>query len=138
MKKSAKSDKTFAETERASYKLPPEAFKFGKQLGIDFKGLEPEAQEIWRQLEHLSNSDPIEYQRFIAQQMQAAKEEEEEKKQAAEKKKNKNNNAKSAATEEKPKNEGGYFRPEGMVINFNNNLRQLRLHFFFFAQHVSV
>jgi hypothetical protein len=113
MKKSNKADKTFAETGSSSSKLPMEALKFGKQLGIDFKGLEPEAQEIWRQLEYLSTHDPLEYQRFITQQMQAAKEEEEEKKAAAaaSAKKGKENKAKA---EEKPKNEGGFFRPDGM------------------------
>ena len=90
-----------------------EALKFGKQLGIDFKGLEPEAQEIWRQLDYLSTHDPLEYQRFITQQMQAAKEEEEEKKAAAaaSAKKGKENKAKA---EEKPENEGRFFRPDGM------------------------
>jgi hypothetical protein len=109
MKKTTKADRSFAESESSSSRLPAEALKFGKQLGIDFKGLEPEAQEIWRQLEYLSNNDPLEYQRFISQQMQAAKEEEEEKKQAAAKKAGK---GKSEVAEDKPKSEGGYFRPE--------------------------
>lgn len=112
MKKSSKADKTFAETGSSSSKLPMEALKFGKQMGIDFKGLEPEAQEIWRQLEYLSTHDPLEYQRFITQQMQAAKEEEEEKKAAAAAAAKKGSE-KKAKTEGKPKNEGGFFRPDG-------------------------
>lgn len=115
MKKTTKADRSFAESESSSSRLPAEALKFGKQLGIDFKGLEPEAQEIWRQLEYLSNNDPLEYQRFISQQMQAAKEEEEEKKQAAAKKTGK---GKSGVAEDKLKSEGGYFRPEGILSTY--------------------
>lgn len=103
MKKNKNRDKTFA-SDAGGTRLPTEALKFGKQLGIDFTGLEPEAQEIWHQLERLSNSDPLEYQRFISQQLQAAKEEEEERKAAASKK---------AADEKKKNDEGGFFRPEG-------------------------
>eukprot|EP01031_Cornospumella_fuschlensis_P043648 gene43648-53379_t len=58
--------------------LPAEAVKFAKKMGVDLNGLEPEAQAIWSQLERLSTSDPLEYERFIALQMQMAKEEEEE------------------------------------------------------------
>jgi hypothetical protein len=94
-------DSTFKAMEPDSFKLPPEAFKFGKQMGIDFQGLEPEAQELWTYLENLSRNNPLEYHKFITQQMQTAKEEEEERKM------------KKDATKEK-KTDGGFFRPEGM------------------------
>jgi hypothetical protein len=55
--------------------LPSDAVKFAKKLGIELDGLEPEAAEIWKQLERLSE-DPLEYERFISQQMLLAKEEE--------------------------------------------------------------
>ena len=54
--------------------LPPEAAKFAKQLGLDIHGLEPEAQHLWNHLEKLSTESPVEYERFIAEQMSAAKE----------------------------------------------------------------
>ena len=56
--------------------LPSDAMKFAKQLGIDLAGLEPEAREIWEQLNKLSMDNPVEYERFVADQMQLAKEEE--------------------------------------------------------------
>eukprot|EP01040_Poterioochromonas_malhamensis_P002225 gene2225-2367_t len=56
--------------------LPPEAAKFAKQLGLDIHGLEPEAQHLWNHLEKLSTENPVEYERFIAEQMSAAKEDE--------------------------------------------------------------
>lgn len=56
--------------------LPPEAAKFAKQLGLDIHGLEPEAQHLWNHLEKLSTENPLEYERFIAEQMSAAKEDE--------------------------------------------------------------
>lgn len=57
------------------FKLPAEALKFAKQFGLDLKGLEPEAQQIWKHLEKLSNESPVEYERFVSEQMQLAKEE---------------------------------------------------------------
>lgn len=55
--------------------LPPDVRKFAKQLGLDLHGLEPEAKHIWSHLEKLSVDNPIEYERFVGEQMQAAKEE---------------------------------------------------------------
>jgi hypothetical protein len=55
--------------------LPAEALRFAKQLGIDLNGVEPEAREIWNQLNSLSMQDPVEYERFVSEQMQLAKEE---------------------------------------------------------------
>lgn len=60
--------------------LPKDAFQFSKQLGVDLAGLEPEAKAIWEQLEEMSRKDPLQYERFISEQMQVAKEEEERKK----------------------------------------------------------
>jgi len=57
------------------WSLPPEAKKFAKQMGVDMSGLEPEAMQIWKHLEKLSLDNPVEYERFISEQMQAAKEE---------------------------------------------------------------
>ncbi len=57
------------------WNLPPEAMKFAKQMGLDLSGLEPEAMQIWSHLEKLSLDNPVEYERFVSEQMQAAKEE---------------------------------------------------------------
>lgn len=83
--------------------LPADAVRFGKQMGVDFAGLEPEAQELWNQLEQLSANDPVEYQRFISQQMQAAKEEEEAQK--------------SGSKSKNREKDEGFFRPEGASDN---------------------
>ncbi len=53
--------------------LPNDAMKFAKQMGIDLDGLEPEAREIWNQLNKLSMENPIEYQRFVSEQLDQAK-----------------------------------------------------------------
>lgn len=59
--------------------VPSDAVKFAQKMGIDLTGLEPEAAEIWTHLEKLSSGDPLEYERFVSQQMQNAKEEDESK-----------------------------------------------------------
>jgi hypothetical protein len=78
MKKSEKKDTSSKGKGAAS--LPPDIMKFAKQLGLDMHGLEPEAQHIWKHLEKLSTENPVEYERFIAEQMALAKEEEEKEK----------------------------------------------------------
>jgi hypothetical protein len=79
-------------------KLPPDAVQFAKKMGIDLDGLEPEAQAIWAQLEQMSSADPLQYERFVAEQMQLAKEEEE----AAKGKKNEKDRS---------------FRPDGKLVS---------------------
>lgn len=59
--------------------LPAEAVAFAKSMGIDLKGLEPEAQEIWKMLDDMSKNDPIQYDTFIRQQYENAQGGEEEK-----------------------------------------------------------
>jgi hypothetical protein len=54
--------------------LPKEVAAFAKQFGLEMSGLEPEAEQIWKHLEKLSTESPVEYERFVAEQMQAAKE----------------------------------------------------------------
>ena len=70
--------------------------KFAKQLGLDLNGLEPEAQHIWNHLNKLSMDSPLEYERFVADQMQLAKEEKE-----------------LEAKGQKPKSSNRTFRPTG-------------------------
>ncbi len=65
------------DTKKGKGFLPPDAHRFAKQMGIDLDGLEPEAREILNQLNTLSMENPIEYQRFVSDQMQLAKEESE-------------------------------------------------------------
>lgn len=79
--------------------LPKDAVSFAKKLGVDLAGLEPEAAEIWKQLEQLSTADPVEYERFVAQQMQLAKEDEE-----------------AAKTTKKKEDKSRAFRPDGKSI----------------------
>ena len=55
-------------------KLPKEALLFAKSMGLSLDGLEPEAEDIWRMLDDLSNKDPIQYQEFVSQQFQSQKE----------------------------------------------------------------
>lgn len=71
-----------SDAKRGKSFLPPDALRFAKQLGIDLDGLEPEAKEIWNQLNALSMENPVEYQRFVSEQMQLAKEENEGRKTA--------------------------------------------------------
>lgn len=63
--------------------LPREALRFARAMGLDLAGLEPEAEEIWRRLDHLAGSDPEEYQRFVASQMQAGTNDPREKSQSS-------------------------------------------------------
>lgn len=55
-------------------KLPKEALLFAKTMGLNLDGLEPEAEDIWKMLDDLSNKDPIQYQEFVSQQFQNQKE----------------------------------------------------------------
>jgi hypothetical protein len=61
-------------------KLPPEALKFAKSMGLSLDGLEPEAEDMWKMLNDMSNSDPLKYQEFVRQQMEEMKLQEEEEK----------------------------------------------------------
>eukprot|EP00981_Chlorochromonas_danica_P000425 scaffold96_cov167-Ochromonas_danica.AAC.32 len=90
--------------------LPSDAIKFAKKLGVDIAGLEPEAAEIWSHLEKLSSSDPLEYDRFVADQMQLAKEEEEERKTNKEDKKDRS------------------FRPEVRTLDESSNAVDIVVH----------
>lgn len=54
-------------------KLPKEAVKFAKSMGLDLNGLEPEAEDIWKMLDDMSNKDPMQYEEFVRQQFESAK-----------------------------------------------------------------
>jgi len=58
-------------------KLPPEALKFAKQMGVPLEGLEAEAEDMWAMLNEMSSKDFSGYQRFIEQQFKEQKEAEE-------------------------------------------------------------
>ena len=58
-------------------KLPPEALKFAKQMGVPLDGLEAEAEDMWAMLNDMSSKDFSGYQRFIEQQFKEQKEAEE-------------------------------------------------------------
>ena len=58
----------------AKPKLPKEAIKFAKSMGLNLEGLEPEAEEIWKMLDDMSRRNPVQYDEFVAQQFQNAKE----------------------------------------------------------------
>ncbi len=60
-------------------RLPPEAMAFAKKMGFDLKGLEPEAEDLWKMLENMSNQDPLAYNDFIRAQFEEAKNENENK-----------------------------------------------------------
>ena len=49
-------------------KIPTEAVKFAKKMGISFEGLEAEAEDIWGMLNDMSEKNFDEYQSFIQQQ----------------------------------------------------------------------
>lgn len=55
-------------------KLPAEAIKFAKSMGLDLNGLEPEAEDIWKMLDDMSTRDPLQYEAFVSQQFDNAKE----------------------------------------------------------------
>ncbi len=55
-------------------KLPAEAIKFAKSMGLDLNGLEPEAEDIWKMLDDMSTKDPLQYEAFVSQQFENAKE----------------------------------------------------------------
>jgi hypothetical protein len=57
-------------------KLPREAVQFAKSMGLDLDGLEPEAEDIWKMLDDMSRSNPLQYEQFVGQQLKSAKEEE--------------------------------------------------------------
>jgi hypothetical protein len=57
-------------------KLPREAVQFAKSMGLDLDGLEPEAEDIWKMLDDMSRSNPLQYEQFVEQQLKSAKEEE--------------------------------------------------------------
>jgi hypothetical protein len=48
--------------------LPADAIKFAKSMGLDLNGYEAEAQEIWKKLDYMAASNPVEYQQFLSQQ----------------------------------------------------------------------
>jgi hypothetical protein len=75
-------------------KLPKEAVQFAKSMGLDLDGLEPEAEDIWKMLDEMSNSNPAQYEQFVSQQLQSAKEED-------------------VAKKADPKDERRSFRPTG-------------------------
>lgn len=54
-------------------KLPKEAVKFAKSMGLDLSGLEPEAEDIWKMLDDMSTKDPMQYEEFVRQQFESAK-----------------------------------------------------------------
>jgi hypothetical protein len=53
--------------------LPPDVFKFAKQMGLDLNGLEAEAEDIWSKLDDMSMNNPDEYQNFVQEQVESAK-----------------------------------------------------------------
>ncbi len=55
------------------FKLPPDAMQFAKKMGIDLTGLEPEAEDIWKMLENMANTNPSQYQDFVKQQFENSK-----------------------------------------------------------------
>lgn len=57
-------------------KLPKEAVRFAKSMGLDLDGLEPEAEDIWKMLDEMSTSDPLRYEEFVGQQLRSTKEDE--------------------------------------------------------------
>ena len=73
--------------------LPKDALKFAKQMGIDMKGLEAEAEDIWSMLNDMSEKNFDEYQSFIQQQFKEQKE------------------AETAASEGKEKDDTKFIRP---------------------------
>jgi hypothetical protein len=52
-------------------RLPAEALKFAKRLGVDLNGFEFEAEELWRKLDDMAVNKPVEYQAFVDQQYAA-------------------------------------------------------------------
>ncbi len=60
--------------EKGQSKLPKEAVKFAQSMGLDLKGLEPEAEEMWKMLDDMSKNDPAGYESFVAQQLKEGKE----------------------------------------------------------------
>lgn len=52
---------------------------FAKSMGVDLKGMEPEAEEIWKMLDKMSKEDPIQYENFLRQQYEIAQNTEEDK-----------------------------------------------------------
>ncbi len=79
-------------------KLPKEAVRFAKSMGLDLDGLEPEAEDIWKMLDEMSKSDPMQYEEFVGQQLRSAKEEEKT---------------------SDPSKEKRSFRPTGSILYFN-------------------
>lgn len=61
------------EVKTGDSKLPKELFVFAKSMGLSLDGLEPEAADIWKMLNDLSTSNPLEYHRFVSEQMDNAK-----------------------------------------------------------------
>lgn len=55
--------------------LPKEAIAFAKSMGLNLNGLEPEAQDIWRKLNELSESDPLQYHQFVSEQLKQGSDE---------------------------------------------------------------
>lgn len=80
-------------------KLPAEAIKFAKSMGLDLNGLEPEAEDIWKMLDDMSTRDPLQYEAFVSQQFESAKE--------------------GGEKGSKPEDEKRSFRPAGKLICFH-------------------
>lgn len=53
-------------------RLPPEAVKFAKSMGVDIKGFEAEAETLWQKLESLADK-PDEYEAFLRDQAEEMK-----------------------------------------------------------------
>ena len=49
--------------------MPKEMINFACKMGLDLKGLEPEAEEMWQMLDNMAKNDPIGYEAFIAEQL---------------------------------------------------------------------
>lgn len=60
-------------------KLPKEVRAFAKSMGISFDGLEPEAEDIWKMLNEMSESNPVQYEEFVRSSIDESKREAERK-----------------------------------------------------------
>lgn len=66
-------------------KLPKEAVRFAKSMGLDLDGLEPEAEDIWKMLDEMSNANPMQYEQFVAEQLRSAKDDDGKKTEGSDK-----------------------------------------------------
>jgi hypothetical protein len=74
--RSEKKHSTGSSGSSGSAKMPKEAIKFAKRLGVDLNGFELEAEELWKKLDDMAAHRPVEYQAFMDQQYQYQMEEE--------------------------------------------------------------